>query len=535
MSLNRLYFITLAFLLLCATGLFAQQPRYSTASEVGREPCFDTLKVFGVKTIQDINRLMPTWVPVAGRDTCVVLEGMIKSGVDKYGTYNGPIVSYEDMPLFHYTHDLCFNIYPDSAYQHMLAYQVFTGKETHIVEGFDSKNKPGDTTRQKDVHVEWECGLGAGNKGNPCAELNKQGKSCGFATAGHERGDIIWNWPTTGDWVHVEGLWIWDRGHPPAEAEVHPMRFMAIRRGLPAKLPSGHIATEVDMYASGDGGAFYNNRPKQPNYVYPVKMSGRSYTFTVSNTIAKPTPGAKLQARIEKAKGNTYAGEIDLDIDAEKGTCRVTIPWKDADTAVLASKLFLYWDVPSDTAAFTKVDVHIKKLKILRRKEFMGRSEFRVFMDVGGQWVFLNDLYGTKKDILNKGLGKTFRRNFKINKHFTLYVPKGKDFRVYVTGWEADGMELSLGHVVNDNSPCDENTKQMLRKSDAINLKQTVLHGCLDDMFGEAAVWHKAEEAGAKQNYKLKPQKGRNIDVCPCSKFKNEKGYKLYYSIEKVN
>lgn len=529
-------FCLVVFLLITLNAANAQKVRYSTESEVGRVPCYDTIKLFGIKTIQDVNRMFPTWVPVAGKDTVVVLEGTVKYGVDKFGTYNGPMVGYEDLPLFHYSHDFCFNITPDSAYRHMLAYQVSTGTETHIVEEVDEKREPGDTTRQHDVHVEWESGLGQSNAGNPFAELNKIGKSAGFSTAGHERGDVIWNWPTTGDWVHVEGLWIWDRGHPPAEAEVHPIRFMAVQRGLPAKLADNTYATRIDIYANGDGGAFYNNLPNQPGFVNKVNMKGRTYTFTVKNTLPKPSAGAKLKADIIDQKGNTFNGRIELDTDLSAGTCRVIIKWEDANTSVLAKTLNLSWDdaTPQPVAVNT-VKVKVKKLKILRRKEFWGKSEFRVFIDVGGQWVFLNDLFGTDKDILNKGLGKTCRRNFKINKEFTLNVPAGKDFRIFVTGWEADGMDMSFGHIVNDNSPCGPATKQMLHKSDAINLKKVVVHGCLDDHFGDAAVWHKADDGKGTQDFELKPQPGTNIDVCPCSKFKNEKGFKLYYSIEKVN
>jgi hypothetical protein len=525
-------------LLLLFTIANGQRTRYSTESEVGCTPCFDTIKLFGIKTIQDVNRIMPTWVPVAGKDTVVVLEGMVKSGVDKFGINNGPLVSYEDLPLFHYTHDMCFNVTPDSAFQHMLAYQVFTGTETHIVEEFDGVRKPGDTTRQHDVHVEWESGLGQSNPGNPCAALNRLGKSCGFSTTGHQRGDYIWNWPTTGDWVHIEGLWIWDRGHPPAEAEIHPIRFLAIQRALPAKISiDGPYATLVDIYASGNGGTFYNNLPGQPAFVNPVKMAGRTYNFTVKNTLPKPSANAKLLARLEKAQGNSYNGNVNLAIDQATGLCNVSIPWTDADTAVLAYSLYLYWDEDTGTTngAVNRVKVHVKKLKIKKRKEFLTPSEFRVFMDVGGNWLFLNDLFGTKKDVLDKGLGKTYRRNFKIEDDFYINVPSGKDFRIYVTGWEADGMDLSFGHIVDDHSPCNADTKQMLHKSDKLNLKQVALHGCLDDHFGDAAAWHKVEGITTQQKFELLPQEGVNIDVCPCSKFKMEKGFKLYYTIEKVN
>src|SRR6266566_7327196 len=46
----------------------------------------------------------------------------------------------------------------------------------------------------------------------------------------HQRREVIWNWPTLSDRVHVEGLWIWDRGHPPADTEIHSPRLVAIQR-----------------------------------------------------------------------------------------------------------------------------------------------------------------------------------------------------------------------------------------------------------------------------------------------------------------
>lgn len=533
--------ILLALSLVVGLTAFAQAPHYSTESEQGHAPCYDTIKLFGIKTIQDMDRMFPTWVPVRGYDTVVVAEGYVFRGTDKYGTNNGPIISYEDLPLFHYTHDFCFNIIPDSGFQNLLGYQVFTGKETHFVEGMDREAKVGDTLKQHDLHVEWESGLGQNNEGNPCAELNRLGKSCGFSTVGHNRGDIIWNWPTTGDWVHLEGQWIWDRGHPPAEAEIHPLRFMAVRRALVNKIttPTGErFATRVDIYANGDGGAFNNNRLGQPDYVHLTKMSLRDYTFTVKSVLQKPSPAATLKYMVVNHAGHNFSAPIDYVLNND-GSCTVTIPWRthiQSDIVVFAQTLYLYWDEGSGALPGTVSTLKIKvdKLKIRRRKEFLNKSEFRLFMDVGGQWIFVNDLFGTDTDILGKGLGKTHKRNFKINKEYVLYVPQGQEARVYVTGWEADGMDRSFGHIVNDHSPCDKQTKEMMIKSDAIDLKQVALHGCLDDFMGDAANWHKPGTAGISKQ-QLIPQKGRNIDVCPCSKWKLEKGFTLYYTVETVN
>jgi hypothetical protein len=105
------------------------------------------------------------------------------------------------------------------------------------------------------------------NRINPHRPENEKGNSAGFFSAGHERGDVFWNFPTIGDWVHVEGHYVWDRGHPPAEAEIHPPRFLAVKRNLPEQIMIGDsslkFATRIDIFASGDGGALMNNRYKR--------------------------------------------------------------------------------------------------------------------------------------------------------------------------------------------------------------------------------------------------------------------------------
>lgn len=534
-----------AFLLCMLVGnvLQAQPIHYSTESEKGHTPCFDTLRVLGIKTIQDMDRMMPTWAAVAGYDTVVTMEGMIEAEGEGHA---GPHVGYEDLPLFHYTHDFCFNIAPDKGFEGLLGYQVF-GKQTHIIEGFDAeaekkeKENGHDTVRQRDLHVEWESGLGQGNNGNPCAELNKRGLSCGGASSGHQLGDIIWNWPTTGDWVHVEGLWIWDRGHPPAEAEIHPLRFMAVRRGLAHKIALHNaeaLATRIDIYASSDGGAFNNNKPNSPAYVRPVKMNGRNYTFKIHSILPRPSTKAILNYMIVWQPGNTFSGRVTAKINHVDSSCTITVHWQDdavPDTAILAQSIYLFWadSVENNNKDVTAVKVTLNKIKLKRRKEFLGKSEFRIFAEVGGNWLFLNDLFGKKGDILNHGLGKTTKRNFKINKEFVVYVPKGKDFRIYVSGWEADGMDAYFGHIVNDHTACGD-AKKIFDKNGSINLNSAALHGCLDDNLGEAVTWIKADSFDAKQDMELIPFKGTNFDVCPCSKFKNEKGFKLYYTVEKL-
>ena len=543
-SIIKGFFVVIAITFSCvAHGQIIKH--YSSEAEVGHPPCYDTIRILGVfKTVQDVGRMLPTWVPVRGHDTVVVMEGKIATGNEKYEEGMGPHLGYVDLSLFHYTHDFCFNINPDKGFENILGYQILGAGESNPFEldkeEREKNAKKHDTVRQESLHVEWETGLAAANKGNPCTAANLKGESAGFSTTGHQRGDIIWNWPTVGDWVHVEGLWIWDRGHPPAEAEIHPMRFIGTKRGLISKITidgGEKFATRVDIYASGDGGAFNNNRPNQPGFVHPVKMGVKNYSFTVSNSLPRPSANAELKYQIITQKGNTYNGDVICTL-ANDSSYTITIPWKDnniADTAVLAKTVYLYWNEGIGTAAgaVSTIKVSVKKLKILHTRDLLNRGEFRVFMDVGGNWVFLNELYGTANNILTRGMGKTSKRNFKINKDFAVYVLKQDSFRVYVTGWEADGIERSFGHIIDPNSACNPKIKKVINK-EIVSVSNVGLHGCLDDNFGEGYNYHTAQ-APAKNEQIVLPNKGRNEDLCPCAKYKLEKSFKLIYTIEKVN
>ena len=231
----------------------------------------------------DLRPMLPGWRPIVSHDTSVILEGLVLPIEGHDGPGWIPHVSWQDLPLYHYTHDIGFNVWPDKGYRNLMSRYVSV---SHDENGSEIR----DTVVRKFVHCEWETGLAAGNKGNPASAKTRSGNSFGFASKGHERYDVIWNWPTIDDWVHLEGLWVWDRGHPPARSEVHPIRFMAIRRNLPeyVKVDSSRFAaTRVDIFANGDGSPFYNNWDTA-SYVHKVEMSSKNYAFTVKNTLEGP-------------------------------------------------------------------------------------------------------------------------------------------------------------------------------------------------------------------------------------------------------
>lgn len=497
----------------------------SDEAELDCLPCSDTIKIFGVKKVKDISLLFSEWKMIAGYDSVSVLQGLVEDE-KKY-----PAVSPEDFPLFHYTHDITWKVIPEENYRYLLSYDIIKKKD-----GILEKR---DTVMNKAIRVEWETGLGQSNNGNICSELNRQGKSCGFFSTGHEQRDTIWNWPTTGDWVHVEGLWVWDRGHPPAGVEIHPARFVATRRALPEKIKTDttyKFATRIDIFASGDGGAFNNNRLNQPKFVHPVKMSSKDYVFTVKHTLPKPSPGAVLKYTVKIHKGNSFTPEVKFITNSDDGNITINIPWKASSTndlAVFAQTCYLYWDegsgVPKNYPVHT-YKIRFNELRFDRFHEFLSYAESRVFADIGGNYFFLNDFIKSK-DVMNGGMGRTRRKKWKIDQEFIIYVPEDMQFRVMAQGFEADGMDKFFGHITDNHSPCNSITKKFLNKK----LFRTVLGGCLDDPLGNASRLHHAKELIEKNNdFVVFSQGDYHQDECPCGSFSPNNFFSIYYSVEKI-
>lgn len=514
-------------------------PPLSSESNKGIEACPDTIfKFLFLKKVIELNLLLPAWRPVLGYDEITVLEGTVipKPGSKHIDTH----VSPSDFPFHHYTHDFSFNVKPDSTgdnrYTNLLANRVFRDEKSNNIT---------DTVMMPYVHCEWESGLGAYNEGNPCSDLNNAGKSAGFYTGGHERRDRIWNWPTLGDWVHVEGLWLWDRGHPPARTEIHPARLVAVRRKLPdmIKSPGGNdiFATKIDIYASGDGGAFNNNRGDAPQFVRKVRMSNKDYNFQVKYIIPRPSPNAILKYIIKKQKGDTFEGEMEVTVHSEENNndpyIIVKIPWKGKpDNLVFARTIYAYWDVENGKSLNYSIEafkVTLQSLKFKKMKEVFGKSEFRVFLAVNGQYIFLNEFIDVP-NILSGGLGSTRRRTWEINQEFIVYLPEGSNFRVHAGGWEADAIDGIMGTLMDQYSSCTNATKDWVHKN-MLAATPFKSGGCLDDHIGEIHAVHTAQEVGDSKYFEAYSDGRKEIDFCPCNNGKQKNVFKLSYTIEKLN
>ncbi|MEM6273089.1 MAG: hypothetical protein AAF998_26990 [Bacteroidota bacterium] len=514
---------------------------YSDAANAGCAPCMDTLKVLFIKRVYDIGLLIPEWKPVVDEHFVAELEGKV---IQNPHHPNSCHVSPVDYSAYHYTHDFGFDVVPDPAYKNVLASRIYRGGEKDAGErerksGPAEVNAQPDTIVQHSMHVEWESGLGASNRGNPLRAANCAGKSGGFFSAGHARGDRLWNWPTVGDWVHLEGQWIWDRGHPPARTEIHPIRFCAVRRNLPDRIATAQdsvFATRVDLFASGDGGALHNNRPDQPEFVQPVRMSDRDYAVVVRPTLPRPSPSARLRYRITKRPGNTHPGPLSVEIhdQTENATVRLAFPWKQhPDSLIFARTIHLWWDVPRGVAEDYPIHsyrIHFDRLKFHQRKEFSSRSEFRIFFEAGGQWYFLND-FVKGKDVLHSGRARTYRKRWDMDHSVVIHVPEDRSFRVHVGGWEADGINRSFGKLLDPQAPCTRATKKAMHKH-LLPATPIAFHGCLDDHIGEVQLFFTPQTVGDGQ-WRWTPSTGKREtgDQCPCTRGIQEGVFDLSYQI----
>ena len=134
-----------------------------------------------------------------------------------------------------------FNVKPDEPYKYLLGFQ-HNGRQPSINVEWEtglaqySLNGPGFENYWKVLKENNATGkLGIANMYrarffgdilgyNPLVEPNKHGNSGGFFSAGHRNRDIIWNWPSVDDRVHIVGNWVWDRGHSENGALQNPSR-----------------------------------------------------------------------------------------------------------------------------------------------------------------------------------------------------------------------------------------------------------------------------------------------------------------------
>lgn len=487
--------------------------KYS-GKELYHKECWDTFKFLFLKKPIELGLIFPAWQVIDGHQKFTELEGIVSMQTPE-NEIRGPHVSEEDFPNYHYSHDFCFNIFPDSNYKHLLCY-------------FNTKD--GQWAYRMHMHVEWEMGMGNGNKLNPFRELMSKGNSAGFISYGHQRKEPLEHLPAVGDWVHLEGIYVWDRGHPPAKTEIHPIFFMLIKRRTPEWI-QGKPALRLDLFANGDGSAFYNNLPNQPNFVHPVFMNQKDYQVIIK--LPDYLKYTDFDIMIQNRQGHTAPISCTIKKISHHEVL-LTVPWKtqNIDHRVkFHQRIYLIPKNVSSNNDYEKVVVKLQTLKVRKSLDFLRKLQLRVFANINQKYFFINE-WSPSDDILNKGWGKSYKRKWKLDISDTLIIHKDSLFRVQFNAWEADGVDVFIGKLLNQNCDCEFSTRKLMLK-DLLNFK-LLFRGCKDDVLREGFAYHKPSEIQDKQTFILFNHGEIQDDPCPFGKFNPSKRLKLIYTIEKL-
>jgi CARDB len=444
----------------------------------------------------DLSRSDPIWAPLLKdpdhpfpNDPPVIFEGRVTTpqeqfGVDRTGRVNEHTnsqapseVSEFDLSWNHYTHDKTFQAIPDPRYKYLLA-----------------GDRSGAAVKPW-LEVEWE-------EGSTMGDSRTWGALPEFAWP--SVGDRIW---TEGRWVfdcgHT-GLPGGDIIDPLAvryETEIHPPRALVTFRlnhpvaGPPTEVP----VTEADVYVSGNGGGAndicsvylaasivypngYNicthTGPSIPvndrNYVFDIYPPGTNFNNPLSNgtfPVTPPTSDAVLQWRtidqssqIPEHSGNTTVTPIFCPIDAStpppdqtETSCptirkqptrlRVILPFATTNANVFAQSILVGWDDvprPPDPPMRT-FDVRLHELTVIHNGEsFLHDGDWRVFVDVAGQWRYISNSFDRNPDGSNSCQGDSLTENgdddcFRFdNLPWRVTIPDGMRIHIAVGGYESD-------------------------------------------------------------------------------------------------
>ncbi len=490
--------------------------RYS-GRELYTKECWDTIKFLFFKKPVDLGLIFPAWQAIHGHQKFTVLEGTVSMQTPE-NPIRGPHISEEDFPNYHYSHDFCFNVFPDSAYKHLLCYF------------YDAK---GEWACRKHMHVEWEIGMGNGNPSNPLKKEMCKGNSAGFLSYGHQRKQPLEHLPTVGDWVHLEGMYVWDRGHPPAKTEIHPIFFMVTKRRTP-EIYNQKPSLRIDLFANGDGSAFYNNLPNQPDFVHPVLMNQKDYEVTIQ--LPDYLKNTDFDALIINQNGHTAPISCSIQ-KTHTDQVKLMVPWKSQNlenTVKFHQRIYL---VPkknpsNHTQDYEKIVVTLQELKRRKSVDFLKKPQLRVFANIHQNYYFINE-WSPSEDILNQGWGKTCKRKWKFEISDTLFIHKDSLFRVQFGAWEADGVDKVFGELLNQDCDCEYLTKKTIIKK-LINFQPIGVAGCKDDVLRDGYSYHKTSEIHGKQKFILYNYGEIQEDPCPFGKYNPSKRLKFTYTIEKL-
>ncbi len=434
-------------------------------------------------------------------------------------------VAVVDFPTCHYTHDMTYRVKPNTSYESLLATSL------------------GDPDHQKNIEIEWETGLGQRSyDGNPARPFNVYGNSFGFFSEGHKRNNIIWNWPSPGDSIYIEGMWIWERGHGVPHTEIHPPHFVATKRHIPISFNiTNNLAVinnqpqdqfygqRVDVFASADGSTMWNTKGLQP-FAQVVNMKRQDYIFNVTTMFAKPSATAVLKWKVIRQPGNSFSGDPQIRVLVDGKTVQVNYPWKTrgiANTIKVAQTILLYWDSPETKGIHPSqkpdhFNISLDAINIIDNGEFgssINGGECMFYGNIGSNWIMLNEFATSSNNVLENGLGNAednTTTNFNRLK-FGIYLMPEKRFRVHTRGWENDHMNGQMGRVLSEYNRSTRAIKPFLGEIFTVG---GIVGGQIED-----------EDMYEAEVYINKNSENKSREPLPARNGK----YRIFYSVSKSN
>lgn len=370
-----------------------------------------------------INASNPSWVNAVLRDhRAKVIEGSI--------AYSH--VTHEDFPFNHDSHDMCFFIDPDPAFQNLQSDANGIRDGRRVLEG------------------EWET------KHFPPRF-----------------------WPVQGDRAWVMGRHVFDCGHPPYRTEIHPPVATAFTRLDPFIFPGStapSLANKTYVYMANQGGYFVQ------------KVGGRDYIFNIPLPARPAGPGVTPRTHIIHSKAGMPAPILTPKMVGNQQMIEVrvplsqvadpTTPWNLYEWIPRVSKLpitdqrryridrptniFQYeaiiatgWSsgaARTSSPGFREISVTFNNYKVHNDHEgaVSGKAEWNVQLRANGQWIMLPERSLVKDDTIT------------VNRTATFMVPENGAVSIQAGGWEDDNdSKFRVGPMpgITDIGALNENEK----------------------------------------------------------------------------
>lgn len=263
-------------------------------------------------------------------------------------------------------------------------------------------------------------------------------------------------WATAGDRVWMTGRYVWDCGHPPTyHTEIHPPKAVAFTRQEQYVFPgdnSPSLTNKTYVYVHGRSGV--------KNYDFKTVAGVESVVFNGYKDASVATENYEFDIPLPP-KPAGYRGHADAEvIELPFGGPAPTLTVNAAETAVrvryplslgdpnperkFAAVIVSGWRAPVSSVRFRRLNVNIEQLQILKPHNAVSSSEWKLWLNINGQWTSFptvtakNELPLNLDRLLNvDGLMGKRMAPIPINRQFEVIVPETDDARltIQIAGW----------------------------------------------------------------------------------------------------